>query len=272
MGPVDHLLRMYQRLLDHILDDPVKGAEHQHLEQSHFDALFAMQEHSRLNKRPEIVEDRFKDTFKVRMLGGDPMREITTQQDELHMGIDYGASLFMPLMWQEPFLMWIKPSAAEIFPNASANERRLQSFYNIPLPAALQRSPPPFAILEDAQSTEVGWSDVNLLHNVATRSIPPVIHFTVDHLRDPWWEKLWFQDKARLFRVCRMEEGRQGQRVSESRIDGRYWFNGVHVSQVPAKPEDANNASLPGAGVWTTDGNWITWEHTCGEYEQWLYA
>ncbi|GAM89167.1 hypothetical protein ANO11243_072030 [Dothideomycetidae sp. 11243] len=276
MGPVDDMARMYQAVLDHIKDDPIKDFNHKTSDQPHFDAVYVKQEQARLSQRPDILEGRYNDTLDMKFGGGERPKALDSGNHELHMGLDYGSSLFLPLLWQEPFLMWAKPSATESFPNASPDERKLLSYFHQPLPQVLQTSPRPFSKLNDTALARRDWSDVSLLHSVATRSIPPVIHFTIDSLRDPWWEKLWFQDTAQAFRLARMREGGAGQekqrRISQSPIDERHWYNSEHISPSGDKGAAGQNYSLPGAGVWTEEGKWVTWENTCGEYEQWLFV
>ncbi|KAF2152158.1 hypothetical protein K461DRAFT_322248 [Myriangium duriaei CBS 260.36] len=266
LGPIEDLQRMFAITLQHIRDNFTKASD-----QFYFAEVFGAQEEARLRNRPELLQAMWNDALSRRSNEGSQLASSPAQSSEFHIGLDHRSTLFQTVGMYQNFLMWAQTRYTTVSPRASEDERRLQAFYHQDLPSDIASSPPPFSTLRNASTSlsQTKWSEVNLLHNTVTRTIPVVIHFTsAKLLRGWWWEKdkgIWFSSQARaLHEAYAARSMTAAQPLSSSRIDGKTWYAGGQM-QAPS-----SNASQ-GAGVWSDQGQWLTWEATCQRFEEEFY-
>lgn len=269
MGPVDDLRRVYNATLEHIRADQSKKHSHAWSDQAHFSAVRAAQEMSRLNQHPDLSEELFNETIK---LGpeGEERETHPAEPAELRIGIDYFANLFQAVGCYISWLVWVRNSDTKSTASILPDEQTLQNYYHQEIPRDILESEPPFARLPDSASHQLGWSDVRLLYNTATRTIPAVIHVTnKKQLRESWWPNMWFQHEAKALRQARVRGKTNPQPISSDRIGGKVWYPGDHLQTLVS---EANlGEGLHGAGAWSDQAKWISWEDSCHAYEPQLF-
>lgn len=280
LGPTQDLIDIFRATLDAIHNHWVTNSD-----QFYFAELYGLQEYTRLSRKPELLEERKKETYAitvedkndtfVRAEPPQPENGVT----EYHIGIDYESSMFQTLAFWRFFLTWTRAQDSwwppqdphDMLPYPSYNS----SPYDVRLPADLMESRLPFDALRyglgdpdiEQGVTETPWTNVELLRNTISRQLPVLLHFAGSgaekRFRLVWWTKLWFQSHAEKLR--KLGTKITTKQISDKPIEGMMWE--------AAEPEEAQDVANAGkGGAWSDRGGWFSWNRLCKEWEEELYA
>jgi len=276
MGTTQELIDVFRATLHDIQTNYVTNSD-----QYYFAEIFGRQEFARLSRKPELLNERKKETYGVTVEektdnGTRAEPDLSgLNRTEYFIGIDYKSEMFQTLAFWKQFLTWSRGRDSWVPPN----ERRdmlpytvtNSSVYDTRLASDIVNSEKPFASLKDSENeddrhaaTTTRWSDVELLRNTVSRLNPVIIHFTGEkRFREVWWSKLWFQAKAE---TLRKESAKLNtNKISDEKIEGMTWYN--------AEPEQAGEVSNAGkSGAWSDQGGWFGWNTLCKAHEPEMYG
>ncbi len=238
--------------------------------------MFGSQGYSRLVHRPDLLEQARSTPLGIELATpgvtfprSEPGAQLV-EDSELHIGIDYKSLMFQTLAFYKQYLTFMRPvDSWKPARQLSRNSSIVTNQYAIELPDDIQKSRPPFEVLQQADhglDALPSWSQVELLYNTVTRTIPVVIHFTgtgEKKLREHWWQRMHFQKQARALREATGLS--LNEPLSSEPIAGRTFYKAE-----PARSGDV--ASRRGTGAWTDDGRWLEWSVLCESCEDKLYA
>lgn len=275
MGTTQELIDVFRATLHDIQTNYVTNSD-----QYYFAEIFGRQEYARLSRKPELLEERKKETYGVTV---EPKFDNGTRAEpdytgvnrtEYFIGIDVKSELFQTLAFWKQFLTWSRGRDSwvppferrDMLPYSVTNS----SVYDTRLAGDIVSSQKPFSIFKDSEKEEekgiVGtrWSDVELLRNTVSRLNPVIIHFTGEkRFREVWWSKLWFQSRAEALRIASAKQ--RTDKITDELIEGMTWYN--------AEPEEAEEVSNAGkSGAWSDRGGWFGWNTLCKAYGPEMYG
>lgn len=281
LGPTQDLIDIFRATLDAIHDHWQTNSD-----QFYFAELYGLQEYTRLSRKPELLEERKKETYAITvedkndtMLRAEPPKP-DDNRTEYHIGIDYESSMFQTLAFWRFFLTWTRAADSwwppqdrhDMLPYPSYNS----SPYDVRLPADLIESQLPFDALrygfgdpdvEHDGVQDTSWTNVELLRNTISRRIPVLLHFAGSgkekRFRLVWWDKLWFQSRAETLRKLATKVA--SNQISDTPIEGLLWEL--------AEPEEAADVANSGkGGAWSDRGGWFSWNKLCKTWEEEIFA
>lgn len=279
LGPTGDLIDLFRAALDSIQNHWQTNSD-----QFYFAELYGLQEYTRLSRKPELLEERKKETYAITVEDKNDtfVRAEPPQPDdgrtEYHIGVDYESSMFQTLAFWRFFLTWTRASDSWWPPNDKHDMLMYPSYnsspYDVHLPKDLAESQLPFeslrynygdqSIEEGAQDTP--WSNVELLRNTISRQIPVLLHFAGSgaekRFRKVWWTKLWFQSRAEKLRTVSTKIATK--LISDQPIEGMMWE--------VAEPEEAADVANAGrGGAWSDRGGWFSWKKLCQEWQEEIF-
>lgn len=276
MGTTQELIDVFRATLHDIQTNYVTNSD-----QYYFAEIFGRQEFARLSRKPELLEERKKETYGVTV---EPKYDDGTRAEpdlsglnrtEYFIGIDYKSEMFQTLAFWKQFLTWSRgrdswtppTERRDMLPYLVTNS----SVYDTRLAGDIVSSERPFTVLKDSDNeeekklaTDTRWSDVELLRNTVSRLNPVIVHFTGEkRFREVWWSKLWFQSRGQALREASSKQ--KTNKISDQPIAGMTWYN--------AEPEQAMEVSNAGkSGAWSDQGGWFGWNTLCKAYEPEIYG
>lgn len=273
IGQAADLRLIYDEVLRVMEQRPKKHGDYQALSQ-----IFGRQEVVRELERLRTVNGAKEWVYS--MLGisdavnidGISVRLETGHRYEYGIGVDYESQLFFNQILSRNDVEWIR------FNNITKTSL-LQGQFGVPrehrllLPEDIAVLPNPFnqtrfakeqttvpeynATLDKLPNPkEHSWSDIPLMTNPHSASIPVLAHLNGDpKLRNVWWEKMWFFPWARalLRRYVRSSHGFDA--AQSALLGGQDWW-------------DMRGGR---GGLWTDDENWVTLSEVCEGQERDLF-
>ena len=198
-----------------------------------------------VEKNPELM---------AQFMGDDKRRrpELSLDQKEYHIGIDFESSLFQTLAFWKPYLVWMRPDSS--WPSLKRKTvPGIDDTRQFQMPDDLRRSESPYSALSangswTGEALPKSWAEVPLLYNTITQKAGAIIHMTAEkQFRHIWWPELWFHKHAEKLRVAAVEAfgEREGTAQESKEIIGGYrWYN--------AGPPEAKDVKYHGR-----DGAWL---------------
>lgn len=276
MGTTQELIDVFRATLHDIQTNYVTNSD-----QYYFAEIFGRQEFARLSTKPELLEERKKETYGVTVEdktdnGTRAEPDLSGQnRTEYFIGIDYKSEMFQTLAFWKQFLTWSRGRDSWVPPTGGARDQvpysvTNSSVFDTRLSGDIVASEKPFNSLKDSENEDekklatTRWSDVELLRNTVSRLNPVIVHFTGEkRFREVWWSKLWFQAKAEVLRNASSKL--KTNKITDELIEGMTWYN--------AEPEQAGEVSNAGKnGAWSDQGGWFGWNTLCKEYEPQMYG
>ena len=276
MGPVEDLKELFRKTLDDIHNKYETNSD-----QFYFANIWGEQEYARISRKPELLE--YLKGLRYGNEKVDPNANVSRTQPDLesnakteyHIGLDYNSSVFQTIAFYKQFLTVMRPVDSWIAPkpedldarDRGVSARQRKHVYNVQLPADIQESLPPLEALKVNTEIEMeewpAWADMPLHYNTVTGEVPVVIHFTGDkHLRQFWWQTIWFQSRAQQLRLASRAPSEDP--ISPRLIHGFTWFN--------SQPEDDGEFDVRmSSGAVSDLGGWFSWNKLCRRFEEELF-
>ncbi|KAI9801473.1 MAG: hypothetical protein M1833_002705 [Piccolia ochrophora] len=177
-----------------------------------------------------------------------PQKQTATSSRAYRIGLDHDHQLFQTISSSSNDL-------DTVVYNGSHVPSKFSKLYhwrrNPSLPTELQRLPSPLTVLSRSNSSlpDLSWSDLPLLTNLHTTSIPALVHFRSDTPASTLanlWAKAWFHPYARTL---------LHDSIHASPREGAYW--------------DSRGGK---GGAWTVNGQWKGWRELCGEFGEEVFG
>ena len=205
----------------------------------------------------------------------DPRKLPEGESPELHTTIDYDASLFQPMAFNQRFLEWIKfngPSLSSLL-KPEGFGASVEMFMPKTTANAFRRI---FKLIPDGYP---GLKELRMLNatnfgvNYAAEHIFAIWHCTGLKADVPvYFQSMWFYPYVRpllLAIVKRSQEQKDADVIGAGPINGRIW---KRKYTYPSKEDGAGDFG----GSWSDAGpdNWsfVPWRDTCGQYHKNIFA
>ncbi|PLB38440.1 glycosyltransferase domain-containing protein [Aspergillus candidus] len=193
------------------------------------------------------------------------------QRYEFGIGIDYESRIFFNELMSKGDVEWLKyndveRTSAVQMEHGVPREHRLLLPYDLspenlgnpfihPKYGRNEILNPPLSFNLDAlpNPNNRSWSNLPLMTNIHSTSVPAMIHLDGDHsIRDHWWQKMWYHPWARalLRKYVRSPIGFDA--AQSALLGGQEWWD------------------LRGGkgGIWTDKGEWIDFGEVCTGFER----
>lgn len=263
MGPAKGMRELFARTMEVVRERFDEGYAFRNSDQFYFQEVWAEQEIGRRMLREGRVEAPVLRNGEKGAVPG--IKE--GQRTEYGIALDYESDVFQTATAYTGYLTWMSFNHSTPFVEQQygGGWRRIDQ---VVLSPEILRSKPPFsgAGRNDDLPRSKGWKDMMLGTNVITQQPFPVYHITGEKsYRERWWPRMWFHPHAEvLLKVAKREAEKRGIRSRVvAKVDGISYFGADSL---------IGNWNLPkGLGAWTDQGEFLTWDELCGEYEDELF-